>query len=264
MENTEIRILNKPKLKNPILVEGLPGIGNVGRVSVGYMISELKAKKFAEMHSPHFLPLVVLDNNSNTRLLKGEFFYVKASKGKKGKSKRDIIFLTGDSQSISPNGHYEICGKILDFAEKFGVKEIITIGGYATGKQPEKPRVIAAVNSPKLMKKYKDLDFQKDHKIGTIVGASGLLIGLGEARGMEGLCLMGETMGFPIVITDPKSAESVLDIVLKILGVRIDMNRLEKSVKDMEESIKKTEEIHRSMMVPMKPQKEKESTQYIG
>ena len=48
---TTIKILEKPKMKNPILVEGLPGIGNVGRVAVGYLVAELKMVKIAELYS---------------------------------------------------------------------------------------------------------------------------------------------------------------------------------------------------------------------
>ncbi|MEM7826591.1 MAG: PAC2 family protein, partial [Candidatus Aenigmatarchaeota archaeon] len=57
---TKIIELEKPKLKNPIFVEGLPGIGNVGRIACGYLIEELKAKKFAELYSSHFMPFVLL------------------------------------------------------------------------------------------------------------------------------------------------------------------------------------------------------------
>ena len=32
---TVIKVSEKPKLKNPILVEGLPGVGNIGRVAAG-------------------------------------------------------------------------------------------------------------------------------------------------------------------------------------------------------------------------------------
>ena len=45
---TEIRVLEKPKLNAPVFIEGLPGIGYVGRNAAGYLIEELKAKKFAE------------------------------------------------------------------------------------------------------------------------------------------------------------------------------------------------------------------------
>ena len=75
---TSIKVFEKPKLKNPILIEGLPGVGNIGRVAAGYMISELKAKKFAHLYSEHFFPFVMLHDNYEIKLLKNEFYYWKA------------------------------------------------------------------------------------------------------------------------------------------------------------------------------------------
>jgi hypothetical protein len=43
------QISKKPKLNNPILIEGLPGIGNVGKVTVDFLIDELKATKLYEI-----------------------------------------------------------------------------------------------------------------------------------------------------------------------------------------------------------------------
>ena len=36
------QIGKKPKLNNPIFIEGLPGIGNVGKVAIDVIIDELK------------------------------------------------------------------------------------------------------------------------------------------------------------------------------------------------------------------------------
>jgi len=253
---TQIKILKKVKTKNAILVEGLPGIGNVGRVAAGYLVSELKTKKIAELHSPHFLPLVILHENAVADLLKCEFFYYKG--------KRDIIFLTGDSQSISPEGHYEVSEKILEFAKSQNVKEVITLGGFAEGRLVEEPRVVGAVNKKELIKKYSrfGIDFTQTHPVGTIIGASGLLIGLARLKNMDGLCLMGETPGFPL-ITDPKAADKVLQVLIKILNIKVDLTKLENAVKDMEEKIKKTEEIYRKMMKQVE-RKDREQVQYIG
>jgi proteasome assembly chaperone (PAC2) family protein len=77
---TVIKVLEKPKLRNPILVEGLPGVGNIGRVAVGYLIEELGAKKFAQLYSEHFFPFVMLHENFQVHLLKNEFYYWKAKK----------------------------------------------------------------------------------------------------------------------------------------------------------------------------------------
>ncbi len=255
---TIIKILEKVKLKNPVLVEGLPGIGNVGRVAAGYLINELKMKKFAELYSPHFLPLVLLQTDSIASMLKCEFYY------HRGKN-RDIIILTGDTQSITPEGHYEICSKILDFATKLGVTELITLGGFAEGKEVVEPRVIGAINDKKLLKKYEKLgiDFGKEHPIGTIVGASGLLLGLGKLYNVDGICLMGETIGLPL-ITDPKAADSVLHVLVKILDIRVDMSKLEKTIKEMEERIEKTDKIHKKMLQQLSKPPKGEDIKYIG
>jgi len=254
---THIRTFGAVKFRNPVLVEGLPGIGNVGRVAAGYLISELKMKKFAELYSPSFLPLVLLQSDSVATLLKCEFYYYK------GKD-RDIIILTGDTQSISPEGHYEICHQILQFVGKHGVKEIITLGGFAEGQEVAEPRVIGAVNDKDLIPKYEKfgVDFSKEHPIGTIVGASGLLIGMGQIHGMKGLCLMGETLGMPL-ITDPKAADAVLHVLVKVLGVKVDMSKLEKTIKEMEEKIDKTDKIHKKMLQDVQRPKG-EDIRYIG
>ncbi len=249
---SKINVLEKVKFKNPILIEGLPGIGNVGRVAAGYLVSEMKMKKFAELYSPHFLPLVLINDDSVAHLLKCEFYY-----------KGNLIVLTGDTQSISPEGHYEVCETILDFAEKCGVREIITLGGFAEGKMVDQPRVIGAVSDKSLLKKYEKfgIDFGKEHQIGTIMGASGLLIGLGKNRNMDGICLMGETLGLPLM-TDPKAADALLHVVTKVLGIKLDLSKLEKTIKDMEDSIKKTEKIHKKVLQELP--KAKDDVRYIG
>lgn len=259
METRIIQTEKLPKLKNPILLEGLPGIGNVGRVAAGYLVNELKMKKFAELISPHFLPLVLLQNDSVAHLLKCEFYYYHAP----GK---DMIVLTGDTQSISPDGHYEVCDKILDFVAKIGVKEIITLGGFAEGREVTEPRIIGAVNDKKLLKKYEKygIDFGKEHPIGTIVGASGLLLGLGKVHGIDGICLMGETYGMPLM-TDPKAADKILHVLTKILNLKVDLSRLEKTIKEMDDRMKKTDKIHKKMIEELsQPQKGGDDIKYIG
>jgi len=262
---TSIKVLEKPKLKDPILIVGLPGIGNIGRVAVGYLIEELKAKKFAELYSEHFFPFVVLHNESEIKLLKNYFYYWKAKKS----GQRDLIFLTGDCQSQSTEGHYSVVEKIIEFVEKLGVKEIFTIGGLATGEVEEEPIAYACVTDEKLIRKYKkyDLDFNLGRKVGYIVGAAGLILGIGAEKKMKGVCILGETSGFPIV-TDPKAAEVVLKILTKILKVKVDMSKLEKRVKEMERFIKKIETLQRKAVMEMlkqeKPEPEKEKLRYIG
>lgn len=261
---TVIKVSEKPKLKDPVLIEGLPGVGNIGRVAVGYLVSELKAKKFATLYSEWFFPFVMLHDENKVHLLKNEFYYAKG----KGPKQRDMVFLLGDCQSLSPQGHYEVTEKILDLSEKLGIKEVVTVGGLATGELTSRKKVIGSVTDDKTLKKYKkyDIDFTASEKVGYIVGAAGLLLGLGKERGMSGLCLLGQTSGFPIV-TDPKGAEAALTVLVDILGLKINMGKLEKKVDEMEDFIKKVESLQRKALMELTKSPKSpsgEEVRYIG
>ncbi len=208
---TIINVGKKPNLKNPILIEGLPGIGNVGKLAVEHLIDNINAIKFIELYCKDFPPQVFINPDGTTDLVKNEFFYWKAKK----KNQRDIIFLTGDYQGLSSQGQYELVENILNIAEEYKVEEIYTLGGYGLGHEIKNPKVLCATTDVKLvkiMKKYGAV-FKKNEPGGGIVGASGLLLGLGKLRGMKGVCFMGETPGY---LVDPKSAKAVLKILMKI------------------------------------------------
>src|SRR4030042_1013398 len=262
---TKIVELEKPKLKNPLFIEGLPGIGHVGRIAAGFLVEELKAKKFAELISSHFMHYVLLHQSASVHMLKNELYYWKS----KSPNQRDLVILIGDSQSIDSEGHYEIANEVLSFVKKLGVKDMITLAGFGVGESKEKPRVIGAVSNEEVIKKYKkyDIDFDAGSKIGTIVGASGLFLGMGKYFDIEGICLLGETAGYPI-LPDPKAAEAILKILSNVLGIKLDFGKLEKRVKEMEEFIKKIEDMKRKTLTNLgthrmeKP--EGEELKYIG
>jgi uncharacterized protein (TIGR00162 family) len=219
----------KPELKNPILIEGLPGIGNVGKLAVEHLIDNIKAVKFAELYSKDFPPQVFINNDGTVKLVNNEFYYWKSKK----KKQRDLILLTGDYQGLSSHGQYELVEKILDVAEKFGVKEMFTLGGYGLGHEIQTPKVLCATTDKtlvKTMKKYGAV-FKKNEPGGGIVGASGLLLGLGMLRGIKGTCFMGETPGY---LVDPNSAKAVLKILTKITNINVNLSELEKKAKEIE------------------------------
>ena len=219
-----------PKLKDPILIEGLPGIGNVGKLAVEHLIDSIDASKFAEIYSKDFPPQVFINPDGTIELVKNEFYYWKAKK----KDQRDLVLLTGDYQGLSSHGQYELVEKILDIVEELGVKEMFTLGGYGLGQDIERPKVLCATTDVHLVKKMKKYGavFKKNEPGGGIVGASGLILGLGKLRGLEGTCFMGETPGY---LVDPKSAKAVLKILMKITKIDVNLSALEKKAKEIEQ-----------------------------
>jgi proteasome assembly chaperone (PAC2) family protein len=105
-----------------------------------------------------------------------------------------------------------------------------------------KPRVLGAATEESLVKEMKELGvvFSRNEPGAGIVGASGLLLGLGKYYGMESVCLMGETSGY---FVDPKSAQAVLEILAKILDVKVNYEELEAKAKQIDSITARLKEI---------------------
>ena len=210
MEKPYFRHLSRPKLESPVFVEGLPGFGNVGKIAARLLIEFTSAKPFAELYSPSFPDYVIVDKEGLCRPPRYEFYAASTEKN-------SFIILTGDTQPSLDDliAHYEICGEILDFIEKYGCRLVVTIGGVPT---PEpKGEVYVAATSKKLA-----ADITKKGAViyeeGRIIGATGLLLGLAKERGLKGMCLLGATTG---LTADREAAFSVFKFLLKTLGTDV-------------------------------------------
>lgn len=254
MEEIIILKTKKPKIKDVIFIEGLPGVGNVGKLAAEHLIDELKAEKYADIFSKYFPPQVLVDDDGVVKLVNNELYFVKHNK----KLKHDLLFLVGDYQGLTPEGQYNLSNKLLEIAEGFGVKLIITLGGYGLGRMIDKPKVLGAVSNPKMIKEMKDFGvvFQRGEPGSGIVGASGLLLGLGKIKKIDGVCLMGETSGY---FADPKSAQEVLKVLTKILEVEIDFSELEVKANQIDKITSQIRDIE-----PPKIKQKEEDLHYIG
>ncbi len=76
--------------------------------------------------------------------------------------------------------------------------------------------------------------FDRDEPGGGIIGAAGLLLGMGGMRGIDAVCLMGETSGY---IVDPMSAASVLSVLSKLISVPVDPTQLNDRAAEMEKVV---------------------------
>jgi hypothetical protein len=253
MIKTTIIKSKKPRLKDPILIEGLPGVGHVGKLVAEHMVAELSAKKIMEIFSPHFPPQVIVEDDGTVRLVSNELYAYKT------KGKHDLLILVGDHQSTSNEGHYELCGVFLDIIEEFKVKRVYALGGYGVGQLVETDTVLGAANSIELVRELKEfgVEFRANEPGGGIVGASGLMLGLGALRGIEAACLMGVTSGY---LVDPKSAQAVLKVLCKILEIDVDMAALEERAAEMEKIVAKLREMEEGKT----PASSDEDLRYIG
>jgi len=163
-------------------------LGNVGLLAARHMIEETGAKVFAELYAPYFQDYVAVGKDGLCSPPRYRFYAAKTEK-------HDYIILIGESQPSLEDtlAHYDICDQILDFAQKYGSRFIVTMGGVVTSKPGTD--VYISATSANLVKKHLDKGTQI-YGEGRIVGATGLLLGLAKKRGWKGICLLGATTGF--------------------------------------------------------------------
>jgi uncharacterized protein (TIGR00162 family) len=234
VKETYIKELKQIEPNNPVLIEGLPGLGLVGKIAIRYLIKKLNAKKFAHLYSPHFPYFVLVNKKGNVRLLRGAFYFWKNSNGP-----NDLILFTGDSQSQTIEGQYEIADRMLDFAQKHKVKTIVTIGGYRM-ETKEKPNVFAAATDKELLDIALDAGAVVSSSGSPIVGTAGLILGLARFRKISAICLLGETRGY---LPDPLAARSVLEVLKTAFHFDVDLEGLNEEIAKAETMVNRLQKI---------------------
>jgi len=249
-----VKQYSNPKLKNPVLIEGLPGIGNVGKIVVDFIIDGLNAKKLLEINSDSFPNSVFVNELNLIDIPKIELFYKKLKN-------RDLLLLAGDVQPSDEKSCYEFCYKILDIIKKYGCKEVITLGGIGLPNIPKTPKVYCTANNKKIVKKYKTANLNEKifGIVGPIVGVTGLLVGLSNKKNISSIALLAQTFGHPNYL-GVRGAREILKILNSKLNLKLNLKELDEELKDIEKNIKIKE------VSPKLPKKIKigEDVSYIG
>ncbi|WP_128905509.1 proteasome assembly chaperone family protein [Halorubrum amylolyticum] len=242
MDDIEIDEVATPELDDPVLIEGLPGVGHVGKLAAEHLLEEFDGELVRRVYTTEFPPQVNVDGDGAAELTCAEFHAVETDGA-------DLLVLTGDHQAGSNKGHYTLTTTFLDVAEAFGATRAYALGGVPTGELVEEYTVLGAVSDGDLIEGLEavGVEFRPDEPAGGIVGVSGLVLGLGGRRGFDAACLMGETSGY---LVDPKSARAVLEVLADRLDFAVDYESLEDRAEEMEEVVGKIQEMQDGPAVP--------------
>ncbi|AKG38074.1 MAG: PAC2 family protein [Infirmifilum sp.] len=223
------------KTREGILVQGLPGIGLVGKIAVDYLVSTLKLEKVAELIGPGLLlPVgnagVFVDQTGQMQLPSYKFYLFQGAS-------RDIVFLTSEVQP-AVWAQYEVAEVVLEFFRSVGGSSVISLCG--TSSETPEIEVVYAVAKSMRLGELESLGLRRSIG-GTITGACGLLPTLASLNGLEGIVIMGST-------TTPEpnfeSSREVIRIVSKLLGIEISLESLDKMI---EEERAKRRELEREL-----------------
>ncbi|NLE03598.1 MAG: proteasome assembly chaperone family protein [Crenarchaeota archaeon] len=257
MKTTYIKELKPIEPNKPILIEGFPGLGLVGKIAMRYLIKNLKAQKVAYLYSSHFPYFVLVNQKGKVRLLRGTFYYVKNPNGP-----NDIILFTGDSQSQTIEGQYEIADVMLSFAKKYDVQAIATIGGYRM-ETKDKPKVVVAGTNQEILDKALSAGGIVSSVGSPIVGTAGLILGLARFKKIDALCLLGETRGY---LPDPLAAKSVLEVLKSLFSFDMDLSILNEDIEKADNMINRLQQIEATRLLQAEETRKEEDkkTTYIS
>lgn len=249
----------RPKLKDVIFIEGLPGIGNVGKVVADFLIEHAEAKHIASFFS-YSLPNSVFVNEDNlVELPKIEVYHTKIKE-------QDYLFMTGDVQPSDEMASYTFCEAILEQAKNsWAVKNIITLGGIGLQEEPEVPAVYCTGNNQELIKRFTDKEAKSDvyGMVGPIIGVSGLLLGLAVKEDIAAVTLLAETFGHPMHL-GLRGAKSTLELLMKTCKFSYTLDDLDAEIIEQESEDDETTMRQHTKIDTINKLKRYKDTNYIG
>ncbi len=228
----------RPKLRNAVLIEGLPGLGLVGKIAVTYLIERLGAEKVAELYSPHFPHYAETDEEGRLRLLRNEFYLWRGPS-------RDVLLLTGDCQAQTTEGQYEIAEEVAKYARQVGVELIVTVGGFSKAVRGV-PGVVASSTDGELLDRLRGLGVEVSPPGNPIVGMAGVLVAVAGMMSIRAVCLLGETRGY---LPDVKAAREVLKVLVELLKLDVDLEGMEEEVRRSERIAEEFKRIEKRAVV---------------
>ncbi len=261
MSEMDFKIIQhkKARLMNPVLIEALPGIGNVARIAGDYLIDTLKAKKIITIYSNTFPNSVFINKSSLIELPKMELYQWRDEK-----NKRDLLILVGDAQPSNEKDSYFLSKKLFELAKELKAKQIITMGGIGLRVMPEKNVVHGAATEEYLVKKLQSLGAVCDGNktVGMIFGAAGLLMAYAKLEKIPAISLLAETFGHPQHLGF-KASKNILEILCDYLDIELDFTKINKEIAKIKKREKSIidEDLKKSMEFQNLFKKD---TRYIG
>ena len=226
-----LKTVHSVKTRKPILIQGLPGIGNVGKIAVEFMIENLDAKKIYDITSSQFPGAVFINEQELVELPKISVYYKKLKNN-------ELLFLNGDVQPQNETACYTLSEKIIELSRKHHVQEIVSLGGMGLETIPETPRVYFAGTTQDILKRYKATHARSVYvAVGPIMGMAGMLVGIAKENNIPGVIILAETLAHPAYL-GVKGARELIHALNMKLNLKINISELDKEIKVLERTMK--------------------------
>ena len=229
----KLRFIKEPAMTKPRMLVGLPGMGMVARTTVNYFIESLKPELFADIPMPYLSPSIAFfEKGLVMQIDRGvspfKFYY---------SEKENLILFHGDIQFGYSARDNELSEKIVEMAKLCSVETIYTVIATQVKGYVEEPAVFGVATSIELLEFLESNGVKIAHSSLQISGVNGLVVEYAARNGIKGIALLTET-AFPDAL-DIKACHAGIKKVSELLGIEIDLNRIEIEAKKFDEGFKK-------------------------
>ncbi|MHA1785163.1 MAG: PAC2 family protein [Candidatus Helarchaeota archaeon] len=229
-------------LKNPVCIQGMPGIADVGKLSVDNLVKNLKAQKIMDIIFDDY-PAGAIINESLLYVPKVEVYFWKDPE-----EKNDIFLITADAQPMSPRGIYALSEYISDLLAEFQVTQVLTLGAQPVEKINLKgPRVYVTATSQELLEKFEQFDHVEKIGKGVVLGVNGLVPTFAKRNhDIDGVVLLCETNGFQAMNGDSydiRASIKLLEVLNQKFVLPIDAEYSESKIQGLEAKLGREKEI---------------------
>lgn len=226
----EIKLIKKLDLQDYTMVEGFPGVGLVGPMSISYMIDKLKMKYVGYLEGTSFPPLVSIHKSEPMPSIR---VYC---------SEEEKLLTIFAEFAIPIELIKELSNAVYDFVKKNKMSKIYSIGGIPMPEGQAAGKVaFTSASKPALLSVAQKAGL-KPIEEGVSTGVSALLLLRSTLEKMDDINVM-----VPVQqnILDPVYAEVAIQCLNKLLKLDIDISDLDKEAKTVEAKIKELVEKHK-------------------
>lgn len=222
-----IKTFKTARLKKAIMITGFPGIGNVGKIAIDFLIDSIKPLKLMEITSNRFPHSVFVTEQGLLEIPSVKIFYKKVKD-------MEFVLVSGDAQPINEEACYAFCERLLSIAKELKCAEIITMGGIGLGKIPKKPKVFVSGNNKNYIRSFPNCNIKIYGVVGPIIGVTGLLAGMAKEKNMLSAVLLAQTFAHPVYL-GVKGAKELLSVLNQKYGFRVDLKKMADEIEEIEE-----------------------------
>jgi uncharacterized protein len=208
-------------LDSPTLVEGLPGVGLVGKIATDHLVDELDMDHYASVTCDG-LPKLGVYQPGEREIQPPVRIYADAA--------NDLLALQSDVP-VSPQAAPTFADCVVGWLDAEAVTPIF-LSGYGTEERATPPPVFGVATGG-AGGRLDDLDVATPEEHGAISGPTGALVAAAAERDLPGLGLVAESNPqFP----DPEAARALVSNAIgPLAGVDVDTSALVEQAEDVQE-----------------------------